>query len=107
MPEPTLEFIGRHLQDIQAEQRLQRMRFDILEQRFSSLDLRLGGIEERLAAIDDKLDRSVSATIAAEIQEIVATETRRALRAHEEELTAMVRSVVGAAIAEMLNGKGV
>jgi hypothetical protein len=47
----------------------------------------------------------VSATIAAEIQDIVATETRRALRAHEDELTAMVRSVVGAAIAEMLNGK--
>ena len=47
---------------------------------------------------------AVGATIAVEVQEIVAKETRRALRAHEDDLTQMVRSVVGAAIAEMLNG---
>jgi septation ring formation regulator EzrA len=56
MAEPSLEFIGRKLQDIQTEQRLQRMRFDIIEERFSTLDARLGGIEERLAAIENKLD---------------------------------------------------
>lgn len=55
--------------------------------------------------LKDAVKDAVGATIAAEVQEIVAKETRRALRAHEDELTAMVRSVVGAAIAEMLNGK--
>ena len=52
MPEPTLEFIGRKLQDIQTEQRLQRMRFDTLEVRFSSFDSRFGAIEERMASIE-------------------------------------------------------
>ena len=56
MTEPTLEFIGRKLLDIQSDQRLQRMRFDIIDQRFSSTDSRLGGIEERLAAIESKLE---------------------------------------------------
>ena len=57
MAEPTLAFISRNLLDVQSEQRLQRMRFDILEQRFSTIDSRLGGLEERLAAIEGKLDR--------------------------------------------------
>jgi uncharacterized coiled-coil protein SlyX len=56
MAEPSLEFIGGKLQDIQVEQRLQRMRFDIVEQRFSTLDARLGGLEERAASIEGKLD---------------------------------------------------
>ena len=51
-----LEFIGRKLQDIQTEQRLQRMRFDTLEVRFSSFDSRFGAIEERMASIENKLD---------------------------------------------------
>ena len=53
--------------------------------------------------LKDAVKDAVGATIAVEVQEIVAKETRRALRAHEDELTQMVRSVVGAAIAEMLN----
>ena len=56
MTEPTLEFISRNLKDIQTEQRLQRMRFDIVEQRFDTLDARLGGIEERSGAIESRLD---------------------------------------------------
>ena len=56
MPEPSLEFISRKLLDIQSEQRLQRMRYDILEQRFSTIDARLGGLEERLAAVEGKLE---------------------------------------------------
>jgi septation ring formation regulator EzrA len=59
MVEPTLEFIGERLLRIQEEQRLQRMRFDILESRFSTLDYRLEGIEARLASIESKLDRLI------------------------------------------------
>ena len=54
--------------------------------------------------LKDAVKDAVGATIAEEVQGIVAKETRRALQAHEDELTQMVRSVVGAAIAEMLNG---
>jgi hypothetical protein len=47
------------------------------------------------------------ATLIAEaVQEIVAKETRRALREREDELTQLVRTAVGAAIAEMLDGRG-
>ena len=48
---------------------------------------------------------AVGATIAEEVQEIVAKETRRALREREDELTALVRTAVASAIAEMLNGR--
>jgi hypothetical protein len=71
MADPSLEFIRRNLQDIQVEQRLQRMRYDIIEQRFSTLEARLGGIEERLAAIEsgfevgfDLLENKLDALIA-------------------------------------------
>ena len=37
---------------------------------------------------------AVGATIAEEVQEIVAEETRRALREREDELTALVRTAV-------------
>jgi hypothetical protein len=47
---------------------------------------------------------AVGSTIAEEVQEIVAKETRRALREREDELTALVRTAVASAIAEMLNG---
>lgn len=48
---------------------------------------------------------AVGATIAEEVQEIVAKETRRALREREDELTMLVRTAVASAIAEMLNGR--
>ena len=48
---------------------------------------------------------AVGATIAEEVQEIVAKETRRALREREDELTALVRTAVASAIAEMLNSR--
>jgi hypothetical protein len=48
---------------------------------------------------------AVGATIAEEVQEIVAKETGRALREREDELTALVRTAVASAIAEMLNGR--
>jgi hypothetical protein len=57
MVEISLEFIGRKLKDIQDEQRLQRMRFDVLELRFSTTDSRLESLEHRLVAIEGKLDR--------------------------------------------------
>jgi hypothetical protein len=55
VPEPTLEFLGQRLKAIQDEQRLQRMRFDVLEQRFSTIDFRLDAIEVRLASVDRSL----------------------------------------------------
>lgn len=45
---------------------------------------------------------AVGATIAEEVQEIVAKETRRALLEHEDELVRLVRSAVTSAIAEAL-----
>jgi len=48
---------------------------------------------------------AVGATIAEEVQEIVAKETRRALTRARDELTALVRTAVVSAIAEMLNGR--
>jgi hypothetical protein len=48
---------------------------------------------------------AVGATIAEEVQEIVAKETSRALREREEKLTTLVRTAVASAIAEMLNGR--
>ena len=47
---------------------------------------------------------AVGTTIAEEVQEIVAKENSRALREREDELTALVRTAVASAIAEMLNG---
>ena len=44
-------------------------------------------------------------TIPKKVRRIVAKETRRALREREDELTRLVRTAVGAAIAEMLNGR--
>ena len=48
---------------------------------------------------------AMSATISEEVQEIVAKETRRALRDHDDQLTTLVRSAVALAIAELLNGQ--
>ena len=63
MNQLTPEFFSRKLQEIEMEQRLQRMRFDILETRFGAIDSRLEGLETRLSAIerdlramDNKLD---------------------------------------------------
>jgi hypothetical protein len=46
--------------------------------------------------------KAVGETIAEEIREIVAKETRRALREHEDQLTTLVRAAVTSAIAELL-----
>jgi hypothetical protein len=56
--------------------------------------------------LKDAVKGAISETIALELHEIVAKETRRALQAHEQELTTLVRAAVGAAIAEMLDGTG-
>jgi hypothetical protein len=55
--------------------------------------------------LKDALANAMGAAIAQEVQEIVAKETRRALREHEVELATLVEEAVGAAIAEMLNGR--
>jgi hypothetical protein len=39
------------------------------------------------------------------LQELVAIETRRALRDHEEQLTELVRNAVSEAINELFNGR--
>ena len=52
--------------------------------------------------LKEAVQNAVGATIAVEIQEIVAKETRRSLREHEEELTALIRAAVASAITEML-----
>jgi hypothetical protein len=55
--------------------------------------------------LKDAVKDAVGATIAVEVQEIVAKETRRALREHEEQLTTLVRHAVASAIGELLNGQ--
>jgi hypothetical protein len=55
--------------------------------------------------LKEAVSSAMGATIAEEVQEIVAEETRRALRDHEDQLTTLVRAAVASAIAEMLNGK--
>jgi hypothetical protein len=55
--------------------------------------------------LKDAVANAMGATIAEEVQEIVAKETRRALREHEDQLTTLVRAAVASAIAEMLNGQ--
>lgn len=55
--------------------------------------------------LKDAVANAMGATIAEEVQEIVAKETRRALRDHEDKLTLLVRDAVGSAIGELLNGK--
>ena len=56
--------------------------------------------------LKDAVKGAIGETIALELHEIVAKEMPRALHAHEQELTALVRAAVGAAIAEMLDGTG-
>jgi hypothetical protein len=53
------------------------------------------------AIIKDAVKDAFGATLAVEIQDAVAKETRRALREHEEEFTHLVRSAVSAAISEI------
>ena len=52
--------------------------------------------------LKEAVKTAVTDTIALEMQEVVAKETRKALRDHEDRLTQLVREVVSAAIAEML-----
>jgi hypothetical protein len=60
-----------------------------------------------VSTIDNILKTAVRAGIegalADDLQEMVAKETRRALRDHEEQLTAVVRAAVHEAISELLN----
>jgi len=51
------------------------------------------------------LENILAVSIAEEVQEIVAKETRRALHDHEDRLTTLVRAAVASAIAELLNGR--
>jgi hypothetical protein len=59
------------------------------------------------STIDNILKTAIKAGIegalADDLQEMVAKETRRALRDHEEQLTALVRAAVHEAISELLN----
>jgi hypothetical protein len=57
--------------------------------------------------LKDAVASAVSATIAEEVQEIVAKETRRALREHYDQLTTLVGVAVASAIADLLNGKDI
>jgi hypothetical protein len=52
--------------------------------------------------LKDAVATAMGATIAEEVQEIVAKETRRALRDHEDQLTTLVRTAVHEAVAELL-----
>lgn len=52
--------------------------------------------------LKEAVKSAVGATIAEEVEEIVARETRRALREREDDLTKLVRTAVASAIAEML-----
>jgi hypothetical protein len=52
--------------------------------------------------LKEAVKTAVEATIAEEVEEIVARETRRALREREDDLTRLVRTAVASAIAEML-----
>lgn len=52
--------------------------------------------------LKEAVQNAIGATLAAEVQEIVAKETRRSLREHEEQLTTLIRAAVASAITEML-----
>jgi hypothetical protein len=54
------------------------------------------------AVLKDAIASSLHATLAEKVQDIVAKEARRALREHEDRLTALIRASVAAAIAELL-----
>lgn len=53
--------------------------------------------------VKDAIKEAVSATIVADVRDIVAKETRRALREREDELTAFIRDAVASAIGELLS----
>ena len=59
-------------------------------------------MSEFTAILKEAVRNAVGATIAVEVQEIVAKETRRSLREHEEQFTTLIRAAVASAIAEML-----
>jgi hypothetical protein len=52
--------------------------------------------------LKDAVANAMGETIAEEVREIVAKETRRAMREHEDRLTALVRTAVTSAIGELL-----
>jgi hypothetical protein len=56
--------------------------------------------------LKDAIKEAIGDTIAGEVREIVAKETRRTLRDRETELTDLVKGAVASAIGEMLNGAG-
>jgi hypothetical protein len=51
-------------------------------------------------AIKDAATEAIASTLAEEIQDIVAKETRRAFREHEDQITVIVREAVASALAE-------
>ena len=53
--------------------------------------------------LKDAVKDAVGGTLAEEIREIVAKETRRTLREREEEMTELARTAVVSAVSEMLN----
>jgi uncharacterized membrane protein len=55
--------------------------------------------------LKDAVRDAIGETIADDVREIVAKESRKALREREDQLTTLVRGAVASAIAEMLNGK--
>jgi hypothetical protein len=56
-------------------------------------------------SLKDILAAAVKDAVAEEVREIVAKETRRALGMHEDELVALVRGAVQAALADMFAAK--
>jgi hypothetical protein len=62
-----------------------------------------------MATLDNMLKTAVrigmESAFSDNLQELVAIETRRALRDHEEQLTELVRNAVSEAINELFNGR--
>jgi hypothetical protein len=54
------------------------------------------------AVLQDAIKTGFTATITEDVREIVAKETRRALREHEEEITQLIRAAVNKALEEAL-----
>jgi hypothetical protein len=52
--------------------------------------------------LKDAVRGAIGDTLGDEVRDIVAKETRRALREHEDQLTRLVRSAVADAVTEML-----
>ena len=56
-------------------------------------------------AIKEAASHAISATLALEVQELVAKETRRAFRERETQINAIVQAAVAEALAEIFNAE--